>query len=103
MRSISKILGLEADPEQLIHAAPDSRVLRQLNHQKEAVLKIENLARENRELEKRIEERKEIFDKIKQLEYGNHEKHIHRVLELKDELTKLKEQLAETKAHADYS
>ena len=43
-----------------------------------------------------------VFDKAKRVEFHNQENHIRRILELKDELMKLTDQLEETKANASH-
>lgn len=103
LKKIVDMLGIEGDVDTLLQAPVGSRELLKIQQQKEAVQKVDSLIKKNKELEKKLEENKQIFEKIKKAESHSQEQHLRRVLELKDELTRLKEELEENKANADHN
>ncbi|CAG9321164.1 unnamed protein product [Blepharisma stoltei] len=103
LKKIVDMLGIEGDVDTLLQAQPGSRELAKINQQKEAVQKVDSLIKKNKELEKKVEENKQIFEKIKKAENQSQEQHLRKVLELKDELARLKEELEENKANAEHN
>jgi hypothetical protein len=98
LRKIVEALGVETDIDSLLQAQSGSKELQKLAMQRDAVNKVDLLARKNREIEKRVEENKKLFEKLKKIDFQSQEKHLRQVLEIKDELNRLKDLLEEAKA-----
>jgi len=103
MRKILEMLGIEGDIDSLLQASHGSKELSQIHAQKEAVQKISGLVKKNKELEKKIEENDKMFEHVKTLEYQNQENHLRKVLELKDELRSLQEELEITRSSWEHN
>lgn len=103
LTKIIELLGITTDIDTLLQAGQSSKEIQKIQKHKEAMQKIDATAKRNKELERKIEENKEIFERIKKIEYQNEEKHVRRVLELKDEISNLQNELEETKSRAIYS
>jgi hypothetical protein len=103
LTKIIELLGITTDIDTLLQSGQSSKEIQKIQKHKEAMQKIDATAKRNKELERKIEENKEIFERIKKIEFKNEEKHVRRVLELKDEISNLQNELEETKSGAIYS
>lgn len=103
LKRIVKVLGIEYDIDSLLQAQQGSKELQHIAQQREAVGKIDALMRKNKEIEKRVEENKKVFEKYKKIDFQRQEQHLRQVLEAKDELNRLKDHLETTKAAHDFS
>jgi hypothetical protein len=100
---IGRLFGIEGDLEVLLQPTPDAPEVKQVQSQREAVGKLDGLIKKNRELEKKRQEHDRMFDRIKRMEAQNQEKSSRKLLELRDELYKAKEELLIMKARAENS
>mmetsp|Transcript_5839 Transcript_5839/g.10408 ORF Transcript_5839/g.10408 Transcript_5839/m.10408 type:complete len:840 (+) Transcript_5839:53-2572(+) len=98
---IGRLFGIEGDLEVLLQPTPDAPEVKQVQATREAVGKLETLTKKNRELEKKRQEHNRMFDRIKRMEAQNQEKSSRKLLELKDELYRAREELQILKSRAE--
>lgn len=98
---IGRLFGIEGDLEVLLQPTPDATEVKQVQAQREAVGKLELLTKKNKDLEKKRTEHNRMFERIKRMEAQNQEKSSRKLLELKDELFKAKEELQIMRSRAE--
>jgi Kinesin motor domain len=103
LKKIVETLGIEFDIDTLLQATPGSKELQRLAIQKESVSKVDQLTKKNRDIEKKILENKKVIEKVKKMDFQTQEKYLRQVLEMKDELYRLKDSLEEAKAAHEYN
>jgi hypothetical protein len=103
IKDLAKILGLEEDLNQILDAVPGSKERKLALHYKESVKKVENIAKRNKDLEKRLETNKVLLEDIKRVEINNHDKHALAVYELEVELREVKRQISLAQEQAEQS
>ena len=103
LKKIVEVLGVESDIDSLLQASAGSKELQKLAAQRDAVAKVDILFRKNREMEKRLDENKKLLEKIKKIDIQTQEKHLRQVLEIKDELNRLKDLQEEAKSLNDHT
>lgn len=100
LQVLKEMLGIRVDIHALIQSQAGSKERVWLNNQKEAIQRTDILQKRNQDLERQCEENKLLFEKIRDLEEVNQEKHIREMLELRDELENLEEDLASLQQRA---
>lgn len=100
LQVLKETLGIRVDIHALIQAQAGSKERVWLNNQKEAIQRTDLLQKRNIDLERQCEDNKALFEKIRDLEEVNQEKHIREMLELRDELQNLQEDLASLQQRA---
>ncbi|KAL4471997.1 hypothetical protein ABPG72_018499 [Tetrahymena utriculariae] len=93
LHDIQMILGIEVELDKLFLKSS----IRELNHlkqQKEAMIKAENLQKQNEELEKTIDNLHKHIDEIKRTEHKKWELQKCQIIELKESLVNLKQQIS---------
>ncbi|OMJ74793.1 hypothetical protein SteCoe_26209 [Stentor coeruleus] len=103
LHKIVALLGVESEIDSLLQASAGSKDMQKLAAQREAVLKVDQLSKKNKELEKRAEENSKVLEKIKKLEFKKQEASLRQILEHKDELNKYLDFIEETKAAHDHN
>lgn len=103
LKKLVEILGVESDIDNILQASAGSKDMQKLAAQREAVLKVDQLAKRNKELEKRAEENQKVLEKIKKMDFKKQEANLRQILETKDELNKLLEILEENKATQNFN
>ena len=100
LQVLKEMLGIRVDIHNLIQSQAGSKERVWLNNQKEAIQRTDVLQKRNLDLERQCEDNKSLFEKIRDLEEVNQEKHIREMLELRDELQNLQEDLASLQQRA---
>lgn len=103
LHKIVALLGVESEIDSLLQASAGSKDMQKLAAQREAVLKVDQLSKKNKELEKRADENSRVLEKIEKMEFKRQEASLRQILEHKDELNKYLDFIEETKAAHDYS
>jgi len=89
---LQNLLGLDEDLDSILRLKPNSKEIRKLRSQREAVLQVEQLSKKNNDLEKRLRECKAQIEVVHKEESVVREQNTQRIFSLRDEVANLKEE-----------
>lgn len=93
-KEIVSTMGLgDLDPDRLIRSKSGSREWERVKLQKDSVSNLDKLSRVNKDLEKKLEEQQQLFEEMKRFDLLNSEKHTREVIELKDSISYLRDNI----------
>ncbi|OMJ95865.1 hypothetical protein SteCoe_587 [Stentor coeruleus] len=101
LKKLCDVMGITEDIEGILNES-NSQELEKIQARKDSVQKVEKQVKRNQELQKRFEENKVMLDKIKKLEYLNQEQHLKKIIDLKEHLQRLKDELLTIKFNSKY-
>ncbi|KAL4466133.1 hypothetical protein ABPG74_004370 [Tetrahymena malaccensis] len=100
MTEIQNILGLEVDLDKILSRS-SQKDLQQFKMQREAVAKLENIQKQNKDLEEEIQQLHKHIENIQREEALKQERQSCQIIELRSQVSKLKEQLSKDKMNSD--
>lgn len=101
VKKLCELMGITDDLDGIINET-NEKELELIQTRKESYGKIEGGIKRNLELEKKIEENQALLERVKKVEYINQDFHLKKVIDLKDHLQRLKDELLTIQFNSKY-
>ena len=101
IKKLCELMGIEEDLEGIINET-NEKELEIIQTRKESYAKIEKGVKKNQELERKYEESQALLDRVKKAEFANQENHLKKMIDLKDHLQRLKDELLTIQFNSKY-
>jgi hypothetical protein len=101
IKKLCELMGISDDLDGIINET-NEKELDLIQTRKESYGKIEGSIKRNLELEKKIEENQALLERVKKVEYINQDLHLKKVIDLKEHLQRLKDELLTIQFNSKY-
>ena len=100
LKKLCELMGMTDDFDKIPPETPEE--LEKIQERKESLSKIESQAKKNQDLQKKILDNKNMLEKIKKFEFQTQEIYMKKVIDLKDHLQRLKDELVTMQLNSKY-
>lgn len=101
LKKLCELIGVSEDTDGILNET-NTYEIEKIQSRKESLAKLDSQVKKNEELQKKVDDNKVTIERIKRLEYSNQELHIKKLIDLKEHLQRLKDELVTVKVNSKY-
>lgn len=101
MKRLCELMGISDDIDGVINESNPQEV-EKLQSRKESLSRIDGQVKRNQELQKKVEDGQSLMERFKRTQFSNQETHLKKVIDLKEHLQRLKDELLTIKLNSKH-